>query len=98
MFDDSQLKLFRKQRKELLSNARAQSLGVAVGGVFAPILFLAAQIGTQFGPLNCQERSKDVANDRMNPAETGEDGRAHEMRKERFRLYVRGESHVDDVV
>jgi hypothetical protein len=95
VFDDSRLKLFLEQREELASNAGAHSFDVAIGDVFAPILFLAAEISSQIGSANGQEGAHYGAGNRMNPAEAGEAGPAQEMGEHRFGLVVRGVSNRD---
>src|SRR5437764_15311643 len=86
MFHNSQLKLFFEQGKELLPNASAQPLRVAIGCVFTPVLLLAPKISSQFGAADGQKRPKNGASHRVNPANPGDAGSAKNMRDHSFAL------------
>ncbi len=93
MFHNSQLKLFFEQGKELLPNASAQPLRVAIGCVFTPVLLLAPKISSQFGAADVQKRPKNGASHRVNPAKPGDAGSAKNMREHSFALVVCRVSH-----
>ena len=61
MFDNLFLELFREQRNELASDARARARNIAIGGIFAPALLSRSQISAQLGAANSKQRPHHAA-------------------------------------
>src|SRR6266436_6963291 len=95
VFNDGRLKLFLQQRKKFLANSRPRSLRVAVGGIFAPGLFLRAQKTSKLASANAQRGTNHRPRDGMNSSKACEACPTQDVREHGLRLVVSRMSHRD---
>ena len=73
-----------------MANARTETRGILIGGIFAPALAPLAQVSAQVLAAQIERRPDHWSTDRMNPSQPGQPRASQQMHQHSFRLIVGG--------